>query len=78
MPVGLLDSQFATLQEPTADEHPITVDVGGRPTEIVGEIVRQLEARQGSARRHESALEVTAAPGPSENERRSHPSSWKS
>ena len=36
MPVALLDSQFATLQEPTPDEHPITVDVGGRPTEIVG------------------------------------------
>lgn len=70
MPVGLLDSQFATLQEPTADEHPITVDVGGRPTEIVGEIVRQLEARQGSARGHESASEVTAASGTSENERR--------
>jgi len=70
MPVGLLDSQFATLQEPTADEHPITVDVGGRPTEIVGEIVRELEARQGSARGHESASEVTAAPGTSENERR--------
>ena len=70
MPVGLLDSQFATLQEPTADEHPITVDVGGRPTEIVGEIVRQLEARQGSARGHESASEVTAAPGTAENERR--------
>ena len=70
MPVGLLDSQFATLQEPTADEHPITVDVGGRPTEIVGEIVRQLEARESSARGHESASEVTAAPGTSENERR--------
>ena len=70
MPVGLLDSQFATLQEPTADEHPITVDVGGRPTEIVGEIVCQLEARQGSARGHESASEVTAVPGTSENEGR--------
>ena len=34
MPVALLDSQFATLQEPTPDEHPITVDVGGRPAEI--------------------------------------------
>ena len=63
MPVALLDSQFATLQEPTPDEHPITVDVGGRPTEIVGEIVRQLEARQGSARGHESASEVTAVAG---------------
>ena len=28
MPVALLDSQFATLEEPTPDEHPITVDVG--------------------------------------------------
>src|SRR5690242_14636779 len=27
MPVALLDSQFATLEEPTSDEHPITVDV---------------------------------------------------
>ena len=48
MPVALLDSQFATLQEPTPDEHPITVDVGGRPAEIAAEIVRQLEERQGS------------------------------
>jgi len=70
MPVGLLDSQFATLQEPTADEHPITVDVGGRPTEIVDEIVRQLEARQGSARGHKSASEVAVTPGASEHERR--------
>jgi carbohydrate kinase (thermoresistant glucokinase family) len=45
MPVGLLDSQFASLQEPTPDEHAITVDVGGRPMEIVGEIVHQLEQR---------------------------------
>jgi gluconokinase len=45
MPVALLDSQFAALQEPTPDEHPITVDVGGKPVEIVAEIVRQLEER---------------------------------
>src|SRR5580693_3525862 len=47
MPVALLDSQFATLQEPTLDENPITVDVGGRPTEIAAEIVHQLEEQQG-------------------------------
>ena len=47
MPVALLDSQFATLQEPTPDEHPITVDVGAKPNEIVSEIVGQLEERQG-------------------------------
>ncbi len=42
MPVALLDSQFATLEEPTPDEHPIIVDVGGKPAEIACEIVRQL------------------------------------
>jgi gluconokinase len=45
MPVALLDSQFATLEEPGPDEHPIVVDVGGRPAEIVAEIVRQLRKR---------------------------------
>src|SRR5579864_8687620 len=47
MPVALLDSQFAALEEPTPDEHPITVDIGGRPADIALEIVRQLEERQG-------------------------------
>src|SRR6185437_1374637 len=42
MPMALLDSQFAILQEPTPDEHPIAVDVGGRPAEIAAEIVHQL------------------------------------
>ena len=45
MPVALLDSQFATLQEPDADENAIVVDVGARPAEIVARIVRELEAR---------------------------------
>ena len=54
MPVALLDSQFATLQEPSPDEHPITVDVGGRPAEIVEEIVLQLEQRQSGNRRKDS------------------------
>lgn len=49
MPMALLASQFATLEEPTADEHPIIVDVSGSPAEIVAEIVRQLAARHGSA-----------------------------
>jgi gluconokinase len=46
MPIALLDSQFATLEEPTPDEDPIIVDIGGQPAEIAHEIVRQLEARQ--------------------------------
>jgi gluconokinase len=45
MPVALLDSQFATLEEPTPDEDPIIVDVGGKPADIAHEILRQLEAR---------------------------------
>ena len=28
MPLGLLDSQFATLQEPGEDERPIVIDIG--------------------------------------------------
>jgi gluconokinase len=45
MPVALLDSQFATLEEPTPDEHPIIVDIGGKPAEIAHEIVCRLEDR---------------------------------
>src|SRR5271154_4852658 len=46
MPVALLDSQFATLEEPTPDERPIIVDIGGKPAEIAHEIVSQIEDRQ--------------------------------
>ena len=42
MPTALLDNQFATLQEPSAEERAIVVDVGGTPAEIVDEIVRRL------------------------------------
>jgi len=49
MPVALLDSQFATLEEPTPDEHPITVDVGDKPADIAHEIVRHLEDRDRQA-----------------------------
>jgi len=53
MPVGLLDSQFASLEEPTPDERPIVVDVDGQPDAIAGAILRQLEDRQAGG---ESAL----------------------
>jgi gluconokinase len=36
---GMLDSQFAALQEPSADENAITVDIGGTPAEIVDAIL---------------------------------------
>lgn len=45
MPVGLLDSQFATLQEPTEGERPVVVDIGPAPARIVDEIVRRLAER---------------------------------
>ena len=58
MPVALLDSQFAMLQEPTPDEHPIIVDVGSRPAEIAVELVRQLEERHGT----DSGIESSSRP----------------
>ncbi|MGH6726504.1 MAG: gluconokinase [Pseudolabrys sp.] len=61
MPVALLDSQFAALQEPTPDENPLTVDVAGRPSEIVAEIVRQLEERQGRGNGVEPAAQLDAS-----------------
>lgn len=42
MPVGLLDSQFAALEEPAAEERPIVMDIEAGPLQIVDEIVRQL------------------------------------
>jgi len=49
MPAELLDSQFATLEEPTPDEHPIIEDVEGKPADIAHRIVRQLEDRDRKA-----------------------------
>lgn len=34
MPTALLDSQFATLREPTPEERPIVVDIGPAPDTI--------------------------------------------
>jgi carbohydrate kinase (thermoresistant glucokinase family) len=51
MPVGLLESQFATLQEPTADEHPIVVDADGRPSDILADIARRLALPTEPARK---------------------------
>jgi carbohydrate kinase (thermoresistant glucokinase family) len=51
MPVALLDNQFATLEEPTPDEHPIIVGIEGNPADTAHEIVRQLEGRDRQANR---------------------------
>jgi carbohydrate kinase (thermoresistant glucokinase family) len=44
MPVDLLDSQFAALEEPGDEERPVVVDIAGTPEEIVAEIIRELGA----------------------------------
>jgi len=42
MPPSLLDSQFATLEEPQADERPIVVSIVPHPREIVEIIAAKL------------------------------------
>jgi gluconokinase/shikimate kinase len=42
MPPGLLDSQFADLEEPTPDEPSIRVDVGAAPSVTAQRIVDEL------------------------------------
>ena len=42
MPPALLDSQFATLEEPGPDERPITVHIGPPPEALVAEIKQLL------------------------------------
>jgi carbohydrate kinase (thermoresistant glucokinase family) len=42
MPSALLDSQFSILEEPSPDENPIVVDIGGQPEEIAREIACRL------------------------------------
>ena len=45
MPPALLDSQFATLEEPGPDEHPIVVEIGGEPEAIIEDAIRQMKER---------------------------------
>ncbi len=42
MPSSLLDSQIATLEPPTPDEHPLSVDLGPPPEQVVSKIIAQL------------------------------------
>lgn len=49
MPPALLDSQFATLEEPGPDERPIVVSIDARPREIVDAILTELGARHEGA-----------------------------
>ena len=51
MPPSLLASQFDTLEEPGADEHPVSIVVHGSLPETVLDLLRQLAARDGGAER---------------------------
>lgn len=46
MPTSLLDSQFATLEPPAADEHAVTVDIDQPLDAVVSDILRQLRDLQ--------------------------------
>ena len=45
MPLALLDSQFATLEEPGDDEQPVVVSIASPPDAITDAVVRQLKER---------------------------------
>jgi carbohydrate kinase (thermoresistant glucokinase family) len=42
MPPALLDSQFATLEEPSADEHPIVIAVAPEPEAVAREVIARV------------------------------------
>jgi gluconokinase len=42
MPASLLESQFAALEEPGADENPMIVSIGLPPRRVVSSIIEQL------------------------------------
>lgn len=45
MPAGLLDSQFATLEEPGPDENAVVVEIGAEASVTIAGVVRQLKGR---------------------------------
>ena len=47
MDPDLLQSQFDDLEEPQPDEHVVTVQLGGTPEEILGEIKAKLHLASG-------------------------------
>jgi ribulose-phosphate 3-epimerase len=63
MPVGLLDSQFADLEEPRLDEHPIVINVDAPLNEIVTEILHQLQAQKNCCCQDLALLPPTVARG---------------
>jgi gluconokinase len=69
MPATLLDSQFATLEEPAEEEAPILVSIEPRPAEIVNAIVAKLgfdtrpnDTQSGSAMDRRAKVQPRAVP----------------
>jgi gluconokinase len=54
MPPSLLDSQFAALEEPSEEEHPLVVSINARPHDIVEAIVAKLGIATRQGRDHAS------------------------
>ena len=46
MPPALLDSQFATLEEPAPDEHALVVSIDADPATIVEDALRQIQSAE--------------------------------
>jgi len=55
MPSTLLESQFAALQEPQADERPIVVTIVPHPREIVEAIVSEIGVESVAAEIHQAS-----------------------
>ena len=51
MPPALLDSQFATLEEPGPDEHPIVVDIAGPPEAVIETALQAVQTRMSARKR---------------------------
>ena len=48
MPPALLDSQFATLEKPTPDEHAVILDISHQPAELVAEAAKSITPETAS------------------------------
>ncbi|HEX4028546.1 MAG TPA: gluconokinase [Rhizomicrobium sp.] len=48
MPPALLDSQFATLEPPTSDEHAVILDISHKPAELVEEAAKSITPETAS------------------------------
>jgi gluconokinase len=65
MPSSLLDSQFAALEEPQADEHPIVLSIRPHPRDMIEEIVMKLGKDATSSSGESSTLRGSSRPSES-------------